>query len=270
MDTSNRLLQKSREVNEVWLRSWGCQVRHHGFCSSVTHPSVSEFNALYDIRSPEDIDSVLDLAIRMADRSGLRPTVLLPDRAEFTDAVQKLVWQGYHLRTRNETIVVETSFAAGLETEAASMQSVTEDTLQAWIGLYRANSGSRKESAITDEVRWGAAFRGEPRVHFYFLDLSTRNRGTVQLVEANNGCCGIFSLTIPVAVRQLRLLRLVSKSVFRAAVQLGCDYATFDRVRPASRRRPTRGLLTLRRNGLCWHIVSTESGYIPGKQPSTS
>jgi hypothetical protein len=270
MTTHRRLLERSRQVNEVWLRSWGCRVEHHGFCTSVSHPSVSDFNALYDLRSADDLEPALRLAGQMAAQTSRHPAILLPDTAAFVGAQHTLLSHGYEVRLRSETIVVEAAEAGRIAPGEVAVQPVTEDTVTLWVDLYVANYGVTGVPAWVNRERWLNAFRGEPRVHFFFLDLAGRARGTVQLVEANNGCCGVYSLTLPSASRRLHLLRLVGAAVVAASKQMGCQLISFDRLRSASRRGVHRSLRTLGRDGLRFYVVSSDMGYILAAEASSS
>ncbi len=255
---SNDLFTGCREVNETWLKGWGCEVRHLGFCVLARHPDFAEFNALYDLSSPSDLVRVLAVAEREFP-SGC--AVYVPNSPQFEDCHATLTQMGYLPAFRTQTLAAKAQAQPGPSGHRVGLAAVEPGSFDLWGYLYQKNFAISPGVMAADRARWRALMQSTPAAHFFLVTVSGEPIGTVQLVAPGNRCCGIYGLSIAPQLRSVTLLGRVHRELAIAGARLDSDWVCFDRLRPARGRtgRPTRQQFRWRRLEL--FVVSSDTGY---------
>jgi hypothetical protein len=237
-------------------------VQRLDFCVLVRHPQFQDYNAVYDLSTPGDVERAVRLA--RGGRNGGGPvTIYLSDAPEFAPAGEQLERLGYKPAFRTESLVAETPPRASAKREDAlrvKLVAVDEATLPRWIELYASNF-STGASRAANENRWTRLFRSEVASHFFLIKKDGTASGTVQLISPGNGCCGVFSLSMLPRERGLNTLGQIYRELLRHAGGHGCRWLSFDRLRPAKRRKARAGRGSLLFQQLHWMVVSSETGY---------
>jgi hypothetical protein len=256
MDDPNDLLLKARETSEVWLRAWGCQIRHLDFCTLIRHSESPDYNAIYDIASPSAVAAALRLAAEVASDMGSQPTLFIPNSPEFAAAHQRLAALGCSAAARSETIAVSVELPSVASEPNFRLKPVVAAALDRWIDFYETNSAHAPGS---DRHRWTQVFESEPGVQFLLIEPGGEACGTAQITDVGNGCCGVYSVSMPVRLRGLRFLKRLRNVLTSYARARNCAWLTFDRLRPLSR---VKRIASGESAGSSRQILSSETGYV--------
>lgn len=164
-------------------------------------------------------------------------------------------------------MVIDCTSQPLVSTPNVVLHSVTAQTIATWIELYERNYAWQPSPSDANWKRWIRMFASEPRVDFLLVEWQGCECGTVQLADPDNGCCGVYSLSMPSGHRGVRTLRHIGSELMRLAFDRGCRWLSFDRLRPTARTKEPRGTLALRFRAPLWRVASSETGYRPTASP---
>jgi hypothetical protein len=258
----NYHLARAREVNRLWLEGWGCTVREPGFCVLVSHAEFEEFNAIYDLRGPDDLDRALELAGSAFPYAPSAVTIYLPCEGRFERARSRMIGIGYRPAFRTATWAAQIPALHPSRESSISLTPVVPDTIGQWIELYQQNYRVAPTQAAREHERWRDMFFRAGQIRFFLIQMDATDVGTVQLVTSQSGWCGVYALSMPPAARGVRMLEQLYTRLGREIGDLGCQWVFFDRLRPAKHHPvETRSVAARRRYGLDWMLLSAELGF---------
>jgi hypothetical protein len=236
--------------NLVWLKSFGCEIRHCDDSIYINHPQMRDYSAWLILGAPHRAKENLTAALGENKKLLVEPDIYVDDACSSAALETTLVEDGF------KSISVSMTTAKFLSRNYAptelTVQPADRSSFEQWTSLYSEGFNRHGHDAEVDRFRWLQSFESDDRVQHWFFTIGDRKVGVCQTCVCF-GVVGIYSFTLGSGARGLRNLKKALRALRAKVAKQGETCVYWERLLPAGsherrrRARSSSGIIVVRK-----------------------